>query len=202
MSELSPEDRMTDEQYANFLEEKSQLKREIEAVSSHTRREEGGNIIFSSEFSFVARKAMIARIVSELNAEQVQDQIEHACLEIELHSGLLRIAGYDFVGRKRDPQLEQCLTQGKEQLADTYQRLDNFVTFDPATPLKVRDEVTEGVIETIPHTLGSVLHFLQSHTTHHYWIIRQIAGQQGYDINQECFGYSPSTLSHMKQGVR
>lgn len=111
--------------------------------------------------------------------------------------------GYDskivnFHDRRRNHQLETCLESGKDALENITLRLKKFSTEDIATPLFMQDEIAQGIYEDIPATLGSVLHFLLSHTTHHYGIINQLVKESGESLLPAGFGYSPSTLSYLK----
>ena len=106
--------------------------------------------------------------------------------------------------RIRNTSMEQDKYEG----ISSYQKLlvdyDRFIEDHYATartPLMVKDQVGDKV-EHIAHTLDSFLHFLGSHVTHHWWIIREKSRELGHIIDDETFGVSSSTLEYRKKCAR
>jgi len=104
------------------------------------------------------------------------------------------IGRIDYDARRRDPAVE---TERDAAARDTRAIIDRFATLtslDPATPVTVIASCSaDHPGEPQPSSLGRELHFLVSHTVHHYAIVRLLLDTPGA-VGHE-FGVAPSTLA-------
>ena len=112
-----------------------------------------------------------------------------------------RVIDYDL--RERDPRLETHADAAMlriVELTDQLARLDR-ADLDHAAVLRTgADEAPEG-FETSPSSLRRELHFLLSHTVHHYALIAMILARHGVEVEPD-FGVAPSTLRHWARQER
>lgn len=98
----------------------------------------------------------------------------------------------DLTDRERDLRIEQDCDCALQNIEAVINGLRTFEEFDPKLKLKVVDDLGQGAIE-IEYTLGALLAQANSHTIHHYAIISYILDRMHIVIQDETFGYNPTT---------
>ncbi|TGV01712.1 DinB family protein [Flavivirga rizhaonensis] len=97
----------------------------------------------------------------------------------------------DLTARKRDNKIETCCDSAKDyllSLMDKLSRLDGNLD----KTIRVTDDLGLGKTEIL-YTLSALLAQANSHTIHHYAIINYILDRLGIIINDNDFGYNPTT---------
>lgn len=130
-------------------------------------------------------------------------QMRHA---LDHYTSLLTGAGagtIDYDVRERDPRLE---TSTEAAMMRIVELMDGLAALDRATldrPAVLRTGADEEVAtaETSPSSVRRELHFLLSHTVHHYALIAMILARVGIEVEPE-FGVAPSTLRHWARQQR
>lgn len=97
----------------------------------------------------------------------------------------------DLTARKRDKKIETCCDSAKGYLQSLINRLSNLDENLDKT-VCVIDDLGLGKIE-IPYTLAALLAQANSHTIHHYAIINYILDRLGIIVDDNDFGYNPTT---------
>ncbi len=152
---------------------------------------------------------LIARLDSGLYAgagepagRGVGAQVRHA---LDHHISFLagaetRVIDYDR--RERDTRLETSVEAALERFVELIERLaalDRAGLDEPAVLVVGADEDGRG--EESPTSLRRELHFLLSHTVHHYALIALLLARRGIEVDPE-FGVAPSTLRHWARRER
>ena len=109
----------------------------------------------------------------------------YACI---LNEDNLRI---DLTTRNRDSNIESCCTSASAYLKHLLNRLQNM-SDDLEREVYVIDDLGMGKIE-MKYTLGALLAQANSHTIHHYAIINYILDRLNIAMNDDTFGYNPTT---------
>jgi uncharacterized damage-inducible protein DinB len=106
----------------------------------------------------------------------------------------------DYDERERDERIEQQRARAMARLEATIEKLANLPLADGATPLLVKLEAADPQDERAwnQSSLGRELHFLLSHTIHHYALIALMLRLQGFHPAED-FGIAPSTLAHWRR---
>ena len=110
-----------------------------------------------------------------------------ACVIHGAESGVV-----DLTDRKRGTEAETDREKGIEYVQAVIRDLGGFVDADPATPVRVLDDLGLGKQE-IPSTLGAGLCQAHSHAIHHYACIGYLLHLQGLPLPDLAFGYNPTT---------
>ena len=97
----------------------------------------------------------------------------------------------DLTARSRNTDVEEQCDCAKDYLNLIISKL-NTLDFDMEKTVSVIDDLGLGTIK-IPYTYGSLLAQANSHTIHHYAIINYIFDNLGIIINDDEFGYNPTT---------
>ncbi|MBC3760014.1 hypothetical protein H7U19_16495 [Hyunsoonleella sp. SJ7] len=97
----------------------------------------------------------------------------------------------DLTARSRNKVVESDCGCAQDYLKSIISRL-NRASFDINDTVLVTDDLGLGKTE-IPYTYGSLLAQANSHTIHHYAIINYIFDSLGIEINDDQFGYNPTT---------
>ncbi|WP_298556102.1 hypothetical protein [uncultured Algibacter sp.] len=97
----------------------------------------------------------------------------------------------DLTARSRNKEVEADCECAQNYLNLIIGKL-NSQSFDINEAVLVIDDLGLGKTE-IPYTYGSLLAQANSHTIHHYAIINYIFDSLGIVINDEEFGYNPTT---------
>lgn len=97
----------------------------------------------------------------------------------------------DLTARSRNKAVECDCGCAQEYLSSIIEKL-NSTSFDISTSVLVTDDLGLGKTD-IPYTYGSLLAQANSHTIHHYAIINYIFDSLGIVINDDEFGYNPTT---------
>ncbi len=98
----------------------------------------------------------------------------------------------DLTNRKRDERMHSdCdYTLGHvERIIDLLKKLDGI---DFTQNYIVSDDLGMGKVD-ITYTLGAILAQANSHAIHHYAIINYILDRLGISMNDDTFGYNPTT---------
>jgi peptidoglycan/xylan/chitin deacetylase (PgdA/CDA1 family) len=104
----------------------------------------------------------------------------------------------DYTARRRCLEIEIAREAGLRELARCIEALEKL---DPRRePLAVDVRCDEGD-PWVASTLARELHFVASHTVHHFALIRLTLARCGRRTQVE-FGVSPSTLAHRGRRVR
>jgi hypothetical protein len=109
----------------------------------------------------------------------------------------------DYDLRERDPRLEceaDVAMMRIVELMDELERLDRGLLDRPAALRTGADETPEGT-DSSPSSVRRELHFLLSHTVHHYALIAMLLARRGVEVD-ETFGVAPSTLRHWARRER
>ncbi|GGD12378.1 hypothetical protein [Hyunsoonleella pacifica] len=97
----------------------------------------------------------------------------------------------DLTARSRNKAVECDCGCASDYLVDIIGKL-NTATFNINDTVLVTDDLGLGKTE-IPYTCGALLAQANSHTIHHYAIINYIFDSLGIVINDDEFGYNPTT---------
>ncbi|MDO5968468.1 hypothetical protein Q4Q35_01480 [Flavivirga aquimarina] len=97
----------------------------------------------------------------------------------------------DLTARKRDNKIETCCDSAKAYLSTLMEKLSNLEKNHDET-ICVIDDLGLGKIE-MPYTMAALLAQANSHTIHHYAIINYILDRLGVIIDDNDFGYNPTT---------
>lgn len=97
----------------------------------------------------------------------------------------------DLTARSRNKDVEVDCGCAQDYLNRIVEKL-NSVSFSVNNSVLVIDDLGLGKTE-IPYTYGSLLAQANSHTIHHYAIINYIFDSLGIVINDDDFGYNPTT---------
>jgi hypothetical protein len=97
----------------------------------------------------------------------------------------------DLTDRSRDKKVEHCCGKATDYLNLITGRLKN-IDYEVKDTVFVTDDLGLGKIE-MPYTLAAVLSQANSHTIHHFAIINYILDRLGILMNDDDFGYNPST---------
>ncbi|WP_046758858.1 hypothetical protein [Kordia jejudonensis] len=98
----------------------------------------------------------------------------------------------NLTSRARNQDIENdcnCAISEIDQIAD---KLRGLEALDFSLLLSVEDDLGEGNI-TLEYTLGSLLAQANAHTIHHYAIIGYIMDRLDVVVEDENFGYNPTT---------
>ncbi len=104
----------------------------------------------------------------------------------------------DYTSRKRDRRLE---SDRGTAIAAVRTLIDELLALSGAAELLVRVELPQADGRKAlwsRSTLPRELQFLQSHTIHHYALIRRELTSRGIELAPE-FGVAPSTLDHWRE---
>ncbi|WP_203258854.1 DinB family protein [Hyunsoonleella ulvae] len=97
----------------------------------------------------------------------------------------------DLTARSRNKAVECDCGCAADYLTHIIDKL-NTATFNIDDVVLVTDDLGLGKTE-IPYTYGALLAQANSHTIHHYAIINYIFDSLGIEINDDEFGYNPTT---------
>ena len=97
----------------------------------------------------------------------------------------------DLTKRKRNKEAELNCESALIYVETIVNKL-NSISFNVNTSIIVIDDLGLGKIE-IPYTFGALIAQANSHTIHHYAIINYILDGLGISIEDEKFGYNPTT---------
>ncbi len=97
----------------------------------------------------------------------------------------------DLTARSRNKAVE-CDCGSAQGYLDTIVQKLNSASFNVNDIVLVTDDLGMGKTE-IPYTYGALLAQANSHTIHHYAIINYIFDSLGIVINDDEFGYNPTT---------
>jgi len=97
----------------------------------------------------------------------------------------------DLTARSRNKMVESNCEIADSYLNDIISRLKNFNMIMDET-VEVIDDLGMGATK-ITYTLGALFAQANSHTIHHYAIINYIFEKLGIVLNDEDFGYNPTT---------
>lgn len=106
----------------------------------------------------------------------------------------------DYDARQRDARIEGDPALADVQLGRIARELQAIGARDAATQLSVRPECADEHDPSSESSLARELHFLASHTVHHYALIAVVLRLHGYDPGPR-FGIAPSTLEHLEQSL-
>lgn len=109
----------------------------------------------------------------------------YACI---LNEDNLRI---DLTERNRESKIETCCASASDYLNQLLNALQN-INDDLERDVYVIDDLGMGKIE-MKYTLGALLAQANSHTIHHYAIINYILDRLNITMNDDTFGYNPTT---------
>jgi len=98
----------------------------------------------------------------------------------------------DLTARSRNKDVESDCNCAQDYLNLIIERLDN-ASLNINDAIIVIDDLGLGKTE-IPYTYGALLAQANSHTIHHYAIINYIFDSLGIVINDNEFGYNPTSL--------
>lgn len=97
----------------------------------------------------------------------------------------------DLTARKRNQRVECDCGSASEYLEAVMNRLNNL-SLTPGENIIVIDDLGLGKTE-INYTMGALLAQANSHAIHHYAIINYILDNLGIKMNDDEFGYNPTT---------
>ena len=98
----------------------------------------------------------------------------------------------DLTARTRDLNVEKDCNYALEHVEIIVEKIERLSTITSNTKLVVIDDLGLGNIE-IEYTLGALLAQANSHAIHHYAIISYVLDRLGIYVEDETFGYNPST---------
>ena len=98
----------------------------------------------------------------------------------------------DLTARKRDERMHCDCNYAIQNVERIAAMLQNIASYNMAELIRVNDDLGLGEVE-IDYTLGSVLAQANSHAIHHYAIISYILEKLGIAVDDDGFGYNPTT---------
>ncbi len=109
-----------------------------------------------------------------------------------------------YDGRLRDQRYEGDLHIAKQKIDEICVQLNNLSAISSADEASARRTIkvscSTSVQQSSPIEVDSTLQrelvFLQSHTVHHFALIKMIVQGQGMTVNEH-FGIAPSTIKHL-----
>ena len=105
---------------------------------------------------------------------------------------LVRSNKIDLTARKRHSDVETSCKIALEYYSEIFNKISKLEENDLDRIVIVTDDLGLGNTE-INYTFSSLLAQANSHTTHHYAIINYILEGLGLSVNDENFGYNPTT---------
>ena len=97
----------------------------------------------------------------------------------------------DLTSRKRNEEVETSCDAALTYVNAIMSSLSDL-KFNQDDAIMVIDNLGHGNVE-IPYTTGALLAQANTHAIHHYAIVAQLAYVNGIAIEDEAFGYNPST---------
>lgn len=97
----------------------------------------------------------------------------------------------DLTARSRNKDVENCCDNALQYLQSIIERFQD-VNFQANKGIVIIDDLGIGKTE-IPYTIGAIFAQANSHTIHHFAIINYIFDRLGIKLNDENFGYNPTT---------
>jgi uncharacterized damage-inducible protein DinB len=104
----------------------------------------------------------------------------------------LAIESVDLTKRKRDEKMHSNCQYARANVQRVMENLQKIGDTHLTKQLIVKDDLGLGITE-IPYTLGGLLAQANSHAIHHYAIINFILDRLGVHVNDDDFGYNPTT---------
>ena len=98
----------------------------------------------------------------------------------------------DLTKRKRDLSMHESCDLALDNVHRVINNLQSLESTDYKQELLVIDDLGLGKTQ-IPYTLGGLLAQANSHAIHHYAIISYILDRLGIQVQDDSFGYNPST---------
>jgi len=98
----------------------------------------------------------------------------------------------DLTARKRQTEVENNCKKALEYYSEIFNKISKLEENDLNRMVIVTDDLGLGNTE-IKYTFSSLLAQANSHTTHHYAIINYILEGLELGVNDESFGYNPTT---------
>ena len=98
----------------------------------------------------------------------------------------------DLTNRKRDERMHSDTNYAISNVDRVIKRLSKIDNYFLSKFYVVCDDLGMGKVE-ITYTLGAILAQANSHAIHHYAIINYILDSLGITIDDETFGYNPTT---------
>lgn len=106
---------------------------------------------------------------------------------------------FSYDTRKRNTPMERSLASAREALEEVIARLEAIVPQTGLNTMFTLNAITP-FSQTVQTTFGRELWFAALHAVHHWAMIRVITGELGYKIEDDSFGFAPSTLVHQGTG--
>lgn len=143
-------------------------------------------------------------LLSLLTNEQLSDESvppyfscigSHIRHILDLYDCVLRginIGQIDLSDRSRDVKMHEDCNYAKDNVIRVMAEIENLTNIDFSSIIKVEDDLGLGKVE-IEYTIGAVFAQANSHAIHHYAIINYILDRLGILIEDETFGYNPTT---------
>jgi uncharacterized damage-inducible protein DinB len=98
----------------------------------------------------------------------------------------------DLTSRKRDEKMHCDCNYASKNVSRVIKQMQALSLVDLHQTIEVYDDLGLGKTK-IPYTLGSLLAQANSHAIHHYAIINYMLDRLGVQVNDESFGYNPTT---------
>lgn len=113
-------------------------------------------------------------------------------------TGLKSSSTIDLIHRERDERMHYDCDHAGCVLDEIMNDFDVFSNYKETYLVKVVDNLGLGNV-TIDYTLGALLAQANSHAIHHYAIINYIMDRLEININDDTFGYNPTTPIRVSQ---
>lgn len=159
------------------------------------------NKIVSSSIATVSKSKSILRSLNNEQLTNTDIPPYYSCVGTHLRHIMdfyhcifkgISLKMIDLTDRDRDKNMEQDCGCALENIDHVIDGLNAMKFLDPQTTLTVIDDLGQGKIK-IDYTLGALLAQANSHTIHHYAIISYILDKMAITIEDETFGYNPTT---------
>ena len=98
----------------------------------------------------------------------------------------------DLTNRTRDTRIHEDCDYAFENVERVIKSLNQLSRINPNSAINVSDDLGIGKVD-IEYTLGAVLAQANSHAIHHYAIISYILESLNISIEDDTFGYNPTT---------
>ena len=159
------------------------------------------NIIIQSSIHTLSKSKSLLSVLSNQDLCNISIPPYYSCIGshvrhiLDFYDCILEgySQGYiDLTNRARDTRIHEDCDYAFKNVERVISMLKQLSEINPNTRINVADDLGLGKI-TIEYTLGAVLAQANSHAIHHYAIINYILESLKISINDDTFGYNPTT---------
>ncbi len=159
------------------------------------------NIIIQSSIHTLNKSKLLLTRLSNEELRNISVPPYYSCIGSHIRHVLdfydcilsgIKSAHVDLTNRERDIRLHEDCQYAHTNVIRVIDQLDLLNTEDLKRSLIVLDDLGIGKVE-IEYSLGAALAQANSHAIHHYAIINYILDRLDISVEDETFGYNPTT---------